>query len=93
MKKELVIRKNIYTGKEHKLIWSGTGKLYYFQPAEEWMPIYINYDVNDTTGEKIVISIDSDGFGFPLCVGDIVDNMEVGAIIDDFDGKTCVMFK
>jgi hypothetical protein len=92
MKKELVVRRNIYTGKEHKLIWSGTGKLYYFQPAEEWMPIYLNYLVDEKSGQWIIESLDSDGFGFPLCVGDIVDDMEVAAIIE-VDDKTCVMFK
>jgi len=92
MKKELVVRRNIYTGKEHKLIWSGTGKLYYFQPAEEWMPIYLNYLVDEKSGQWIIESLDSDGFGFPLCVGDIVDDMEVAAIIE-IDDKTCVMFK
>lgn len=92
MKKELVIRKNIYTGKEHKLIWSGTGKLYYFQPAEEWMPVYLNYYVDEKHGGRIIESLDSDGFGFPLCVGDIVDDMEVKAILE-VDDKFCVMFK
>jgi len=92
MKKELVVRRNIYTGKEHKLIWSGTGKLYYFQPAEEWMPIYLNYLVDERSGQRIIESLDSDGFGFPLCVGDIVDDMEVAAIIE-VDDKLCVMFK
>ena len=92
MKKELVVRRNIYTGKEHKLIWSGTGKLYYFQPAEEWMPIYLNYLVDEKSGQWIIESLDSDGFGFPLCVGDIVDDMEVAAIIE-VDDKICVMFK
>jgi hypothetical protein len=92
MRKELVVRRNIYTGKEHKLIWSGTGKLYYFQPAEEWMPIYLNYLVDERSGQRIIESLDSDGFGFPLCVGDIVDDMEVAAIIE-IDDKTCVMFK
>ena len=90
MKKELVVRRNIYTGKEHKLIWSGTGKLYYFQPAEDWMPIYLNY--NDDAGGRTIISLDSDGFGFPLCIGDIVDDLEVAAILE-VDDKICVMFK
>jgi len=92
MRKELVVRRNIYTGKEHKLIWSGTGKLYYFQPAEEWMPIYLNYLVDEKSGQWIIESLDSDGFGFPLSVGDMVDDMEVAAIIE-IDDKTCVMFK
>ncbi len=93
MKKELIVRKNIYTGKEHKLIWTGTGKLYEFVPAEEWMPIYINY-WNDTEngGSRIIESLDCDGFGFPLCIGDIVDDMEVASIIE-VDDKICVMFK
>lgn len=92
MKKELIVRKNIYTGKEHKLIWSGTGKLYYFQPAEDWMPIYLNYWNDEKTGDRYIESLDSDGFGHPLCIGDIVDDMEVGAIIE-VDDRTCVVFK
>lgn len=92
MKKELIVRKNIYTGKEHKLIWSGTGKLYEFKPAEDWMPVYLNYNVNDKTRERIIESLDSDGFGYPLCIGDVVDNMTVAAIIE-VDDKICVMFK
>ena len=91
MKKEIVIRKNIYTGKEHKLIWSGKGKLYYFQPAEDWMPTYFNYEVNENTGERIILSFDSDGFGYPVCVGDNIDNMTIGAIIN-IDDKTGIMF-
>ena len=92
MKEEIVIRKSIYSGKEHKLIYSGTGKLYYFQPAEEWMPIYLNYNVDEYSEQKIIISLDSDNFGTPLYVGDIVDDMEVAAILE-VDDKICVMFK
>lgn len=94
MKKELIVRRNIYTGKEHKLIWTGTGKLYEFVPAEPWMPVYLNYwcdDENDPNS-RIIGSLDSDGFGFPLCIGDIVDDMEVAAILE-VDDKICVMFK
>ncbi len=92
MRKELVVRRNIYTGKEHKLIWTGTGKLYEFKPAEEWMPVYLNYWNDEEHGTRIIESLDSDGFGFPLCVGDIVDDMEVAAILE-VDDKICVMFK
>ena len=92
MKKELIVRKNIYTGKEHKLIWSGTGKLYEFVPAEDWMPVYLNYWNDEEHGTRTIESLDSDGFGFPLCVGDIVDDMEVAAILE-VDDKICVMFK
>ena len=92
MKKELVVRKNIYTGKEHKLIWSGTGKLYEFKPAEDWMPVYLNYWNDEEHGIRTIESLDSDGFGFPLRVGDIVDNIEVAAILD-IDDKICVVFK
>lgn len=88
MKKEIVIRRSIYSGKEHKLIWSGTGKLYYFQPAEDWMPVYLTY-AGDT---NVILSLDSDGFGYPLCIGDTVDDMTVEAIIE-LDDKFCVMFK
>lgn len=92
MKKELIVRRNIYTGKEHKLIWSGTGKLYEFKPAEEWMPVYLNYWNDEEHGTRTIESLDSDGFGFPLYVGDIVDDMEVAAILE-VDDKICVMFK
>lgn len=92
MKKEIVVRRNIYNGKEHKLIWSGTGKLYYFQPAEDWMPVYLNFWNDEEHGTRTIQSLDSDGFGFPLCVGDIVDDMEVAAIIE-LDDKAAIMFK
>ena len=92
MRKELVVRRNIYTGKEHKLIWTGTGKLYEFKPAEEWMPVYLNYWNDEEHSTRTIESLDSDGFGFPLCVGDIVDDMEVAAILE-VDDKICVMFK
>jgi hypothetical protein len=92
MKQEIVIRKNIYTGKEHKLIYSGTGKLYYFQPAESWMEAYINYIEDPVTKEKKILSLDSDGFGVPIFIGDIIDSMEVESIISQ-DDKICVMFK
>ena len=92
MKKEIVVRRNIYNGKEHKLIWSGKGKLYYFEPAEEWMPVYINYIIDEKSNQRIIESLDSDGFGFPLCVGDIIDDMEVAAILE-LDDKAAIMFK
>lgn len=92
MKKEIVIRKSIYSGKEHKLIWSGTGKLYEFKPAESWMPVYLNFWNDEEHGRRTIQSLDSDGFGYPLSVGDIVDDMEVGAILE-VDDKICVMFK
>jgi len=92
MKKEIVIRKNIYTGKEHKLIWSGKGKLYYFKPAEDWMEPYINFTIDPVTKEKKILSLDSDGFGIPVFLGDIIDNMEVESIISQND-KICVNFK
>ena len=92
MKKELIVRKSIYSGKEHKLIWTGAGKLYEFVPAEPWMPIYLNYSPKDKNEHEIILSLDSDGFGHPLCIGDIVDGMEVVAILE-VDDKICVMFK
>ena len=91
-KNEIVIRRSIYSGKEHKLIWSGTGKLYEFKPAEDWMPVYINYWDDEEHGARIIQSLDSDGFGSPLYVGDIVDGMEVAAILE-VDDKICVIFK
>jgi len=92
MKKELVIRKNIYTGKEHKLIWTGTGKLYEFVPAESWMPVYLNYWKDEEHSTRTIKSLDSDGFGCPLCIGEIVDDMTVEAILD-VDDKICVLLK
>ena len=92
MKEEIVIRKSTYSGKEHKLIWSGTGKLYYFQPAEDWMPVYLNYYTEPTTGERFILSLDSDGFGYPLDIGEKVEDMEVASIIE-VDDKYCVIFK
>ena len=73
---EIVIRKNIYTGKEHKLVYTGTGKAWKFVPAESWMPIYINYD------EDEILSLDSDGFGYPLWLGDKVEDKTVQAIVE-----------
>lgn len=90
MKKEIVVRKNIYTGKEHKLIWTGTGMLYDFVPAEEWMPVYLTY-YNEKNMERYIQALDSDGFGSPLYVGDIIDNMKVESIME-VDDKICVLF-
>ena len=90
MKKEIVIRKSIYTGKEHKLIWSGTGKLYYFKPAEDWMPVYLNFWNDEEHGTRTIQSLDSDGFGYPLEVGEVIDNLKVEAILE-VDEKICVM--
>lgn len=89
MKEEIIIRKSIYTGKEHKLRWTGTGNAYEFIPAEEWMPIYINYWVDNNGGEKIIESLDSDGFGYPLMIGEKIEDKEVKAIVE-VDGKYLV---
>ena len=56
------------------------------------MPVYLNYWNDEEHGIRTIESLDSDGFGFPLRVGDIVDNMEVAAILD-IDDKICVVFK
>ena len=56
------------------------------------MPVYLNYWNDEEHGTRTIESLDSDGFGFPLRVGDIVDNMEVAAILD-IDDKICVVFK
>ena len=66
--------------------------MYEFKPAEDWMPVYLNYWNDEKHGTRTIESLDSDGFGFPLCVGDVVDNMEVAAILE-VDDKICVMFK
>ena len=84
MEEEIVIRKNIYTGKEHKLRWTGDGVAYEFIPAEEWMPITINYwtDDEDDPSHKVIESIDCDGFGYPLSLGEKIEDKEVKAIIE-----------
>lgn len=87
MKKEIIIRKNIYNGKLHKLVYTGTGDAWEFVPAESWMPVYINYDT-----EGRIISLDSDGFGYPLCIDDVVDEHKVEAIIE-IDDKFLIFLK
>ena len=77
MKKEIILRRNIYNGKAHKLVYTGTGDAWRFSPAEEWMPVYLSYDKNRT-----ILSLDSDGFGSPVYVGDTVDEYTVQAIIE-----------
>lgn len=65
--KEIIIRRSIYdSSKEHKLVETDTEGEWLFVPAEDWMPVYLN-----SIGETIV-SLDSDGFGNPLCLGDTV---------------------
>ena len=74
--KEIVIRRNIYDEtKEHKLVETDVENEWLFVPAEDWMPIYLNYDCNNR-GDAIV-SLDSDGFGYPLCLGDIVKDLSL----------------
>lgn len=92
MKEEIVIRKNIYTGKEHKLRWAGEGNAYEFIPAEEWMPVYINYWTDDEAdpSHRIIESLDSDGFGTPLSIGEKIEDKEVKAIVE-VDNKFLVI--
>ena len=66
--REIVIRKSIYNpALEHKLYETEIEGEWEFRPAESWMPVYINGPATNPT------SIDSDGFGFPLGLGEIVD--------------------
>lgn len=79
---EIVIRRSIYnTQLEHKLVHLQNDK-WLFKPAEGWMPVYLNYDSNNR-GEKI-ISIDSDGFGIPLFVGDRVKGDKTSYEVTEF---------
>jgi hypothetical protein len=72
--KEIIIRRNIYDEtKEHKLVETDTNGEWLFVPAEDWMPVYLNYDSHNR-GETIV-SLDSDGFGSPLYLGDTVRDL------------------
>lgn len=84
MKKEIILRKNIYNGKPHKLVYTGTGQVWEFVAAEPWMPIYLNY-WNEEGREREIISLDSDGFGYPACIGDRVDDYIIEAIIESDD--------
>ena len=80
MKEEIVLRRNIYNGKAHKLVYTGTGDAWRFSPAESWMPVYLSYDDNGT-----IISLDSDGFGHPACIGDTIDGYRIEAIVESDD--------
>lgn len=72
--KEIVIRKNIYDEtKKHKLVETDVESEWLFVPAEDWMPIYLNYDC----GQDIIVSLDSDGFGTPLWLGDTVKDLSL----------------
>lgn len=78
MKKEITLRKNIYTGKEHKLIQTDIENEYVFKPAEDWMPYYITYNKDHT---KIKM-FDSDGFGYPSYIGEEVDDYIIEDIFE-----------
>ena len=84
MKKEIVLRKNIYSGKEHKLIQTEVENEYKFKAAESWMPVYLTYENNGTK----IVAFDSDGFGSPAYIGDKVDNY----IIEDIFEKPGIGF-
>ena len=81
--KEIVIRTNIYNGSEHKLVYTGKDNLWEFKVAEAWMPISVTYDVVDD--KKIYHSLDSDGFGYPITIGEKVEDKTVTSIIDNDD--------
>lgn len=73
--KEIIIRRNIYdTTKEHKLVETDVENEWLFAPAEDWMPIYLNYDCSN---QDVIVSLDSDGFGYPLCLGDTVKDLSL----------------
>ena len=74
MEREIIIRRNIYDEtKEHKLVKTDVENEWLFVPAEDWMPIYLNYDCNN---RDIIVSLDSDGFGYPLWLGDTVKSLD-----------------
>ena len=56
------------------------------------MPVYLHYSPEDKMGHKIIVGLDSDGFGHPLYLGDIIDGKEVDAIVE-IDDKIGVIFK
>ena len=85
--KEIIIRRNIYNGKAHKLVYTGTGDAWVFVAAEEWMPISYSYDK-----DGVILSLDSDGFGYPLTIGEKVEDKIVEAIINS-DDKFYVFLK
>lgn len=72
--KEIIIRRNIYDEtKEHKLVETDVENEWLFVPAEDWMPVYLNYDCNN---RDVIVSLDSDGFGYPLWLGDTVKSLD-----------------
>ena len=77
MNKEIIIRRSIYNGKAHKLVYTGTGKAWRFSPAEEWMPVSYSYEKDGR-----IVSLDSDGFGYPLTLGEKIGDKVVEAILD-----------
>ena len=68
-------------GKVHKLMPKEDG-WYKFETAEEWMPVYCNYNEEDLPH---LISIDSDG-GPYICVGTIIEDKVVNDIMRKSDG-------
>ena len=79
--KEIVIRRSIYDNtKEHKLVETDVDGVWLFTPAEEWMPVYINYDVtygDNNDGETCILSLDSDGFGNPIYLGSTIKDLSL----------------
>lgn len=73
-RKEIVIRRSIYDETlEHKLVETDVEGEYEFVPAAPWMPIYFNYD--SANRGNTIVSLDSDGFGTPLWVGDTIKDL------------------
>ena len=82
--KEIVIRRSIYNPAiEHKLYETDVEGEWEFHPAESWMPLYVN-----GPAEKPV-SIDSEGFGFPLGLGEVVGDKKVTEIF--FRDNKCIV--
>lgn len=93
-RREIVVRKNIYNGKDHKLVETDIKGEFEFVPAEYWMPVYFTYelgtaiDLKDYQSKRIV-SFDSDGFGTPVYIGDKIGDFIVREIFFR-DNKTIV---
>ena len=82
--KEIVVRQSIYNpNHKHKLLETEVEGEWEFSPAEPWMPLYINGPYTEPE------SIDSDGFGFPLGLGEVIEGKRVSKIF--FRDKKCII--
>ena len=87
-KRRTVVIRRTYSGKEHRLIETDNYGEFEFFPAEEWMPICINYVVEND--KKKILSFDSDGFGSPVYVGDSFDGLTVVEIFFNREDKMII---